>query len=192
MSMTPSHPVQRYDGRAGFTVAELSVAAGVSVLVGVAVLSCFVWCVEQTTLCSKIAWSQDKAMRTCGKVTAYIRNSKEIVDIDQIEGTWVRLRMPDNSIVKLAYSNAIPLVREGRMLLQLTNANEVIVSRGLSEVMDSDGFTMPVFTRVSTNTLRVSFRVAEPVSSGVRAVNDSEFAASVQFSAALRNFQRSN
>lgn len=180
------------NAQAGFTLTEVMVASGVGLMVITAVLSAFVWCGRQATLCAKIAWSQDEAMRTCSKLTAYVRNAREVVSIDTNDFAWVRLRMADNSIVRLSYSNSIAHVRDGRLYLERTNTTETLVARGLTKIMDSNGFNQwPVFsvdqTKASTNMLRIAFRVSEPVAGGVRSVDDSQFAATVKFAVRLRN-----
>jgi prepilin-type N-terminal cleavage/methylation domain-containing protein len=174
----------------GYTLVEMMVALAITSLVVAAVLTCFIWAAKQASLCAKMAWSQDEAMRTSGKLTEYVRNAKEIVSIDSSQGRWVTLRMPNNSQVKLAYTNLTTRTRDGRVLLSRTNRTEVIVARGLTEIMSSGGFTTPVFVKTGKNSLRISYRVAEPVGSGNRAVSDSAYAANVSFAACLRNATR--
>lgn len=174
----------------GFTLIEMLVAATVTSLVAVAVVTCFVWSAKQAALCSKIAWSQDEAMRTSGKLTAYVRNASEVVGIDVSQGRWVRLRMPGGGVVRLSYTNMPSRIRDGQVVLRRSNSTEVVVARGLTEIMSSQGYTTPVFTKTGNNSLRIAYRVAEPVGSGNRAVDDSTYAASVRFAACLRNAQR--
>jgi len=175
------------DSRAGFTLTEVLVASSISTLVAAGVMTVFIWCGRQASLCAKIAWSQNEAMRTSDKLTLYVRNAAEIAAIDEVEGTWVDLRFPDGTTARLAYSNAVPELRDGRMFLQRTNGTEMIVARGLTEIQSPEGFTTPVFSKTRDNALRIAYRVSEPVSSGGRDANDGPYAACVRFGACLRN-----
>lgn len=78
-------------------------------------------------------------------------------------------------------------LRDGRMYFLLTNGTETIIARGLTEIQSSQGFTTPIFLKTRDNSLRISFRVSEPSSEGIREANDSDFAASVSFAVCLRN-----
>lgn len=175
------------DPKAGFTLTEVLVVICLSTIVGAGVLTVFIWCGRQASLCAKIAWSQNEAMRTSDKLTLYVRNAAEIAAIDEAEGTWVDLRFPDGSLARLCYSNAIPDLRDGRMYLQHTNGTEIIVARGLTEIQSSGGFTTPVFSKTRYNALRIAYRVAEPAASGGRAANDGLYAACVRSGVCLRN-----
>ncbi len=182
-----THTERPADARGGFTLPEVIMASFVSILVTSAVLSTFIWCMRMSSDCAKIGWSQNEAMRTSQALMDFIRNADRVDDIDQSEGTWVALGFPDGTVATLVYSNAVPLVRDGRMLLQHTNGTETIVARGLTEIMDEGGFTCPIFSRVRPNVLDVAYRVAEPAASGGRDVADDPYAAQVIFSATLRN-----
>ena len=138
-------------------------------------------------LCSKAAWSQNEAMRTSGKVTAYIRNASAITGMDTNRGTWVQLRFPNGSTGRLVYSNGVASLRDGRLYLRWSNTTETIVARGLTELMDTYGFTQPVFQKTRENSLRISYRVSEPTAGGARAADDADFASVVCVTACLRN-----
>jgi len=190
MNMTPFRGGKRPEkARAGFTITELVVASSISTLVAVGTMSIFIWCGRQATLCAKVAWSQNQAMTTSDRLTLYVRNADEITAIDEVEGTWVNLRFPDGTTARLAYSNAVPDIRDGRLYLQRTNGTELLVARGLTEIQSNEGFTTPVFTRIRDNALRIAYRVSEPTASGARAANDGQYAACVRFAACLRNVQ---
>jgi hypothetical protein len=163
------------------------VASSLAVLVGGAVMLLFIWCGEGAALCSKVAWSQNEAMRTSYKISAYIRNASAISSIDTNQGTWVRLRFPNGTTGQLVYSNGMANVRDGRLYLKWSNTTEMIIARGLTEIMDEHGFTQPVFQKTRENALRLSYRVSEPAASGARAADDADFAAIVRISACLRN-----
>ncbi len=183
----PAGKTVRRGGAAGYTLTEVMVASSIAVLVGGAVMWMFVWCGEGATLCSKMAWSQNEAMRTSSKVAAYIRNASSISGMDTNRGTWVRLRFPNGTTGQLIYSNGVANLRDGRLFLKWSNTTEMIVARGLTQIMDDQGFTQPVFQRTRDNALRISYRVSEPGATGSRAADDGDFAAVVRISACLRN-----
>ena len=175
--------------RSGFTLIEILVASSIALFVTAGVLTTFLWCTNQATLAAKIAWSQKESMNTSAKLTMYIRNAREIVAIDQTEGTWVQLRTADGSTARLVYSNAVPDLRDGRMYIQRTNGTQTIVARGLTEIQDPHGYTTPVFSQTRANALRISYRVSEPAASGGRDANDGLYAACARFATCLRNVE---
>jgi prepilin-type N-terminal cleavage/methylation domain-containing protein len=173
--------------RAGFTLTEVLIAASIAVIALAAVMSVFLWSGRQFSLCSKIAWSQDEAMRSSGKIASFIKNASAISGIDTNKGTWVKLQFPDGSIGTLTYSNSAPILRNGQLFLKRTNTTTVLVARGMTAIMDSQGFTTPVFSQIRANALRVSYRVSEPSTVSGNAADDADFAASVRFGVCLRN-----
>jgi prepilin-type N-terminal cleavage/methylation domain-containing protein len=179
----------RQAGRAGFTLTEILVASSISTIVVAGVMTTFIWCAQQASTASKVAWSQNESMTTSAKLTMYIRNARKIKTIDVSQGTWVELEFPGGSTARLVYSNAVANLRAGQMLIQRTNGTETIVARGLTEIQDPGGFTTPVFTKTRNNALRVAYRVSEPAVTGVRAANDGPFAASTRFAVCLRNVE---
>jgi prepilin-type N-terminal cleavage/methylation domain-containing protein len=177
-------------GKAGFTLTEILVASSIATIVVAGVMSTFIWCVQQATTASKVAWSQNESMNTAAKLTMYIRNARKIKAIDVSQGTWVELEFAGGVTGRLVYSNAVANLRAGQMLIQRTNGTETIVARGLTEIQDSGGFTTPVFTKTRSNALRVAYRVSEPAATGVRAANDGPYAASTRFAVCLRNVEQ--
>ena len=173
--------------RAGFTVPELVIASALGLLVSAGVLTVFLWTGEQAALCSKISSSQDEAMRTMEKVTDLLHNGSSVAGIDVSSGRWVQVRFPDTTVSCLTYSNDVTGLRNGALYLQETNTTQLLVARGLTSVMDSRGFTTPMFTQTRSNSLRIAFRVATPTQYGTGAANDSQYAASVNFAVTLRN-----
>lgn len=174
--------------RAGFTLMEVMIATSITSLVLVAVLGTFIWCGKQSITCTKMAWSQREAMITQMKLLTFIRNASRITDIDEETGQWVTLGFADGTSCDLVYSNAIPLVRDGRMYLFRGTTEDLLVARGLTEIMESGGFTTPVFIGTAGgDSLRIAYRVSEPTSQGTKSSDDDAFAVSVRFSAALRN-----
>jgi hypothetical protein len=94
--------------------------------------------------------------------------------------------MPDKSVVALIYTNSPVELRNGKLYLQRTNGTEMLVARGMTGLQDANGGTIPIFSMVRTNVLRVAYRVAEPISTA-NSADDGLYAASVRFAACLRN-----
>lgn len=174
-------------GRAGFTMTEAMIASAISSVVAAGVITVFIWCFQQAQLCSKVAWSENQAMDSSEKLTTYIRNASAVTNMDVSQGRWIDLKMPDGTIGRLVYSNGVTQLRDGRLYLQRPNGGKMIVARGMTEIMDSQGFTQPVFARINDHCVRVTYRVSEPVAGGGRETDDENFAACVRFSVALRN-----
>jgi prepilin-type N-terminal cleavage/methylation domain-containing protein len=175
-------------GDGGFTLTELLVASTIGLLATAAVISTFVWCVTQSVLAAKVAWSQNEATQTAFKLTDYVRNAKTIESVDDNKGTWVKLRLTDNSIVSLVYTNLTAQPRDGRMLLIRTNNTQTLVTHGLTGLMDSQGGALKVFSRTPrVNALRIAYRLADPTSAGSGAVNDGDYAVCSHFVVCLRN-----
>jgi type II secretory pathway component PulJ len=171
----------------GYTLTEVLVASSLGALVAIGVLSTFIWCAQQAAVCSKSAWSQEEAMRSSFKLQAYLRNASGIVQITNRQyNAAVRLRMPDQSVVALIYTNAPDELRNGKLYLQRTNGTELLVARGMTGLQDGNGGTLPIFSIVRSNVLRVAYRVAEPVSTD-NSADDGLYAASVRFATCLRN-----
>lgn len=179
------------DGQLGFTLIEVMVASAISVIVCAGVMSLFLWCGNQSALCCRVAWSQNEAMRSRGKVTAYIRNASAITGCETNRGSWIQLKFPDGTSVKLVYSNSTSTIRGGQLYLKRTNSTEIIIARGLTQIMDSVGFTTPMFQPVpQSNAVMIAYRVSEPVAAGVAAADDDDYAAIVDTTVGLRNAPR--
>lgn len=184
--------------RAGFTLTELLVAVSISTVVMVAVLNVFIWGIKQSMIASKSGWSQREALMSSEKISQYIRNSSEIIEIDLDDGHGdvsgrkycaLTLLHPDGSTNTLVYTNTEGIQRDGRMmLLRNGSSNGIVVARGLTGYQNSDGYAPPVFQLSGEKVVRVAYRVSEPTKSGGRDVNDGQYAAYVRFSACLRNF----
>lgn len=187
-------PQKKNQHRNGYTLTEVAIASSISVLVGAAALTLFLWCANTAALCSKMSWSQYEAMRSGAALTAYIRNASAIATNDVVKGRWVDLRFGQGTnswVARLVYTNAPGVLRDGRMYLKRANQTETIVARGMTSIMDKNGFTMPVFTPVVnggvTNCLRVAYRISEPGANGERAADDEKYASCVRLSVRLRN-----
>ncbi len=184
---------RRDQGRsAGFTLTELVFASGLSVFVASAAMWLFIWCGRQAQLCGKIGWSQQTCMRTAEKLTLLLRNASEIVAIDEVDGRWVEVAFPDGTTARMVYTNSPATLRDGRLLLSRSGGagDEVLIARGLTGSMGSDGYTMPFFARNQDNSIRVAYRVAEPVDHDAdQEVCDGAFAAQARFVVCLRNVE---
>jgi hypothetical protein len=174
----------------GYTLTEVVIASSISIMVGAAVLTLFLWCADTASLCSKMSWSQYEAMRSGASLTSYIRNASAIATNDVVRGRWVDLRFGHGTntwVARLVYTNAPGVLRDGRMYLKRANETETIVARGMTEIMDEHGFTAPVFTPVGTNCIRVAYRISEPGANGERAADDEQYASCVRLAVRLRN-----
>jgi prepilin-type N-terminal cleavage/methylation domain-containing protein len=174
-------------GRSGFTLVEVLMASGILVMVAAAAGGSFVWAGRQSILCAKVGWSQNEAMRSSNRIEACIRNASEIVGIDTNRGTWLEVRFPDRTTARFTYQNALRDQRDGRLVLRRGSSTEVLVARGLTEIMTNTGFTTPIFIRTRDNAVRVAYRVSEPRQSGAQAADDEPYAACVRFAVCLRN-----
>lgn len=182
------HRFSRGGAESGFTTAEVLVASFITVLIAAGVLTCFLWCAEQSALSVKIAWSQNEAMRSAGKLTDYVRNASAIHSIDVTNGCWVRLTQTNGAVIRIVYSNGVDHLRDGRMYLYRTNGTEMIVARGMTGIMGTNGYTQPVFSmNPSSNILQLAYRVSEPASTGGRDADDDDFAVCIRFGIYLRN-----
>lgn len=177
----------RHKASGGFTLVEITVASGIALGAIAVVLSVFIWCMQQSTLCSKIAWSQGEAMKSSDKLLGYLRNAQSIYAIDSSHGNWVDVEFPGSIRVRLIYTNTVTELRDGRMYLVRTNTTETLIARGLTAIMNNQGYPLPVFTTNRADSLHISYRVAEPTGSGVTAADDGDYAACIQFTVSFRN-----
>jgi len=135
----------------------------------------------------KAAWAgqmnyaQSEMMTSSSKIEYSIRNALAITDID-ISGNWVELRMPDGTICRFTYWNPTGEAGMGQMMylddIASTTSVQRVVSEGLTKVMTTP--VRNVFHQVSANTLRVAYRITEPLSSG-------DCPQEIEFSVQLRN-----
>jgi hypothetical protein len=171
----------------GYSLLEVMIASAVGTAVTIVVMTTFLWTGRQSNLCAKIAWSQTEAMRTSGKIEAYVRNASSISAIDQNLGNWVEFRFPNGETSRFTYYNLPNSPRDGKLYLQRTNTVETIVARGLTKITSTNGYSMPMFTKVNDRAVRISYRVAEPTPTGARASDDELYASSMRFAVCLRN-----
>lgn len=173
----------RQTNKTGFTLAEVLVASSIATLVVAGVLTTFIWSISQAATCAKIAWSQNEAMNTSAKLTLYLRNASQILAVDATGGKWVQLKFANGATARLVYSNSVPLLRDGRLFIQLTNGTQTIVARGLTEIQQPEEF---VFQKTGANSLRVAYRVSEP-ESNPNPADDGRYACCSLFRVCLRN-----
>jgi len=183
---TPRSLHSRHNACEGFTLVEITVASAIALAAIAVVLSVFIWSMEQSSLCSKIAWSQNEAMKSSDKLVTYLRNAEGIHALDT-SGNWAEIYLPDGTRTRLVYSNSMAELRDGRLYLVRSNNTETLIARGLTAIMGTQGYNLPIFTTNKPNALNVRYRVAEPTASGVRAADDGDFAAYIQLTVSFRN-----
>ena len=173
----------------GFTLPEIMIAMALGVIVTGTILESYIWCGNQANLCSRIAWSQSTIMRTSTKIEAYVRNASSISGIDTTNGLWVEVRFTNGITGRLTYYNTTDTLRKGKMFLQQnTSTTEVLVAQGVTKIMDTTGFQIPVFTKLRDNAILFSYRVSDPTPSGIQAADDGDYAAYARFAVFLRNY----
>ncbi len=173
--------------RRGFTLTEVLIASSIGFMVSASIVSTFIWTGKQSSLCSKIAWSQTEAMRTSGKIESYLRNAQCITAIDQTNGNWVEVRFVNGTTNRFTYYNAPNTARDGKMYLTRTNTQETLVAYGLTKIMSTNGYPQAMFTKINERAIRVAFRVSEPTPNGNRASDDELYFACARFAVCLRN-----
>ncbi len=173
------------------TLAELVIAMGIAFALGAAIMLTYLWAVRTSVQTAKVVVSQNRAMTTGEIIGQYVRNANRIIEMDEENGTWVRLGFSDGSSGLLVYSNAIPDLRDGRLYLIRTNNVTRLVTRGMTGFQTTVGFSPNVFFSPRPDLLRIRYRVTDPVTSeGREVVNDGVFASSVDLTIHLRNTTR--
>ncbi len=173
--------------RRGMTLPETMIVLSLSGGVIATVMAIFLWTGRQAGLCAKIASSQAEAMHAGSKIEAYLRNAAEIVACDETDGTWIQVRFPDDSVGTLRDDNNAGGLRNGRLLLTRDGQTELLVARGLTRIMDPLGGTLPLFSRMGSQGIRVAYRVSDPSHIGLQAANDESYAVIADFAVVLRN-----
>lgn len=166
--------------RGGFTITEVLVASAVGSIAIAGLATVFIWCVKTAGEGRQYAWAQTEALISSRKIMGYMRNASGIDSIDQ-SGNWVQLNMPDDTVSRFEYVNDPLGDGNGRMAFVRdisSGSSTNIISQGLTKVM-----TMPtrnVFAQTGDNTVRVCYRVTEPLSPG-------ECPAEIEYAVFLRN-----
>ncbi len=182
---------RRTHSRAGFTLVEILVALMVGLAVLSGVMTAYVWMAQKISFAEKVSWSHRMALTSGRDVMDYLRNATEILAIDADNAWWVEVRMPDGSESRFVYVNPVEFQRDGYMYM--TNAASgrcMVVARGMTEIMTSDGFSPGIFTQTSPSTLRLRYRVVEPVPQRPGENQDSLLGAIVDETVCLRNAPR--
>ncbi|MEI6085026.1 MAG: type II secretion system protein [Verrucomicrobiota bacterium] len=174
-------PSLRHACRSGFTLVEMIVATAISLMIVASLLSGFVWMIRVAEKGNHYAVVQHEAARSAQLVTRYIRNAAAIDSVDT-SGNWVRVKMPNGKISQFSYIADTTASGLGRLtffgdITQTASTN--VVAAGLTKVM-----TYPVrniFEKTGANTLRVAYRVSQPI-------RGTDCAAEVDTGIRLRNF----
>ena len=175
-----------YKSRKGMTLVEVVLMSGLSTIVLAGVMGIYLWCGIQTSESSKKAWSQGIAMTSSERLTKLIRNAEEISDIDYAHGKWIELKFPGGEKRKIIYENNILKPRSGQMFVRNEDSSEIVVTRGMSGIQSSNGFSDPVFQMIGSNAVQVAYRIAS-VPNKNNPSDDAGYATSVRFAVCLRN-----
>lgn len=176
--------------RKGFTIPEVMIASSIFLIVMALTLGIFTWVSIRVSWVQHVVWSYTEARRASRDLVDYIRNASAITQVDTNQCLWIELRMPNNSTTRFVVVNPpgdVP--RDSYMYMSNSiTGNSMIVARGLTGLMTSDGFSRPIFfVQPNMRTIRLGFRVTEPVPAGREAVNDSRITAIIDTSVTLRN-----
>jgi hypothetical protein len=167
-------------GAAGFTMGEFMVASAVSLLVAGGFAIVFRDAIIVGGEGRQYAWAQSECVNSSRRITDHIRNAVAIDDID-LSGDWVQLLMPDGRVSRFEYVSDPNGDGDGYMTFVADTNGAAplrIVSRGLTKVMTSP--VRNVFAATGPTTMRVCYRVTEPMSPG-------ECPAEIEFGVRLRN-----
>jgi prepilin-type N-terminal cleavage/methylation domain-containing protein len=184
------------EAKQGFSLVEVMVASSVSVLVIGMVMTCFIWCAKNTSICMKRGWTQADAVQSSTKIITYMRNASFIYDIDD-SGDWIVLCFPSGRLFKMSYLNPTDDLRDGNMHLfevdsdgDSLGSDESIVLSGMMAIpaAEGEGYSEHVFSgTVGGANVKVAYRISSPSADGTRAADDSKYAVSMRFGVYLRN-----
>jgi len=172
--------LRRRRRQAGYTVTELLVASSISILVSGGFLAAFITAVYAAGEGRQFGWAQSECVRSSRMVMNYMRNACAVDSID-ISGDWIQLSMPNGNVSRFEYVTDPQGEGQGSLTFVadvVSGTSTSIVSRGLTKIM-----TLPVrnvFAATGDDTVRVSYRVTEPMSPG-------ECPAEVEYGVRLRN-----
>ncbi|MDP6523186.1 MAG: hypothetical protein QGI24_09210 [Kiritimatiellia bacterium] len=157
--------------KGGFTIVETLVASSISTLTAAACLTTFIWTMKRCVDCRQYCWAVTETRETKENVIAYMRNACEIVDIDDA-GDWVELEMADGTISRFEYMKPGGQSGSGRLVftrnMGASNPQVTLVAEGFTKTMNEP--VRNVFEQTGPTTLRVAYRVSEPLSPGTCAV----------------------
>ncbi len=166
---------QDQDARAhrsqGFTLVEMMMSSGISMIVVAAVMTSYLWFVRTSGKCRQYCYAQNEVRVSTQYILSHVRNAQSVEDIDDA-GEWVHLRMPDDTVCTFFYTNPLQQVGLGQLLFRKDVSDPAsqtsLVVKGLSGIMTSEGYSKPILLQMmdQTNVLHIAFRVTEPYSPG--------------------------
>jgi len=178
----------RLVNRRGFTLSEILLAFGLAMALGAMVMGILLWAIRTSVNVAKVIHSQNRALVTGEIIAQYIRNASRIAALDVENGTWVTLEFPDGALGTLVYSNDMPALRDGRIFLVRSNETIRLVTRGVTGIQTSSGFSPPFFSSPRADVVRLRYRITDPVTEdGREVVNDGLYASEVDLWVKLRN-----
>ncbi len=172
--------------RFGFTLVETLVATSISVVVLGGVASVYYWTSQQMVYAQRVSWSHLEALKSSRTLQYYLRGAQEVTAIDTNRAQWVEVRMADGSLTRLVYENPIQGQRDGFLYVTNSTGRHTIVARGMTAHM-TDEYSPPVFRRMGAKSLRITYRVVEPVVSQPGATRDACIGAVIDTGVSMRN-----
>lgn len=76
-------PTGHSNRRAGFTLTELVVSSGISLLVVAGLMAVFLWSIRSAYLTRQSIYGQTEARVSAAKMVAFIRTAKSVSEIDE-------------------------------------------------------------------------------------------------------------
>jgi len=179
----------RSSSRSGFTLVEVLTATSIAMIVLGGLMTVFLWCGRQVDQASRVSWSHMEALESSRTILCYLRGAKQILAIDTNEHRWVEVLQSNGEVGRLVYDNPVLHQRDGYMYLTNDNGRSTIIARGMTEIMEP-GYSPPVFRLMDGNSLRVSYRVVEPIAKRPGEIRDHTLGAIVDTGVCLRNAPR--
>lgn len=177
--------------REGFSISEVMISSTLFLIVMAGALGIFAWVLIRATWVQHVAWSYSEARRSSRDIVDYLRNAAAVTQLDTNNYQWVEFRMANGSLTKFVVVDPPGnLPRDNYMYMSNSlTGKSMIIARGLTGLMTSTGFSRPIFyVQPDQHTIRIGFRVTEPVPSGQSAIDDSRIAAIIDTGVTLRNF----
>jgi len=149
----------------GFTLIEVLVTSSIALLVMGGTLSVAMWTMRRAAWARQMGYAQTETMKSSSHLRYCIRNAVAVNAIDE-SGDWVELRMPNGSVSRITYWNPTETRGMGQLVymdnIASSTAVQRVVSEGLTKVMSVP--SRNVFHQTSANTLRMAYRITEPLS----------------------------
>lgn len=177
--------------RNGFTLTEVLISSAISFVAMAGILTIFMWVIVRAASVQRVFWSYTEARRSSRDIVDYVRNASAITQSSTNATQWVEFLMPNGSLTRFVVVNPPgETPRDSYMYMSNSITGlSTIIARGLTGLMTPEGFTRPIFFINPNNprTVRIGFRVTDPVPSGQDAVNDSRISAIINTGVTLRN-----